>query len=189
MMLADQDIRGHVASGRIRFAPSIADENIRPTGVRLHLAGEILVPVEQSEPLDLSGRSQPGFLSVPLAPDGYVLRAGRLVLGASVEHVSADADLVCQIDGRSTLARLGLLIHCSSTTFDHIQSEPRSVTFELANVGPFDLLLRDGLAVGLLSFVRLSAPILQSDHKQYEGQSGPTAPRLGYGENLRSADA
>ena len=179
MMLADRDIKRAISDGRIRVLPAPEATDFRPTGVRLHLAKEILVPLPAARAIDLSSAEIPPYERRILPPEGIIIGRGAFLLGSSLERVSTASDLVCLIDGRSTLARLGLMVHCASTTFDHTQDEFRSVTFELANVGPFDLRLQAGMAVGLLSFVQLSGPVEQLPNIQYRAQTGPTAPVLG----------
>jgi dCTP deaminase len=180
VILSDRDILKAINAGEIRCAPTIAVEQIRPTGIRLHLANRLLLPERAGEVVDVEGNSQSLYTKVGIPTGGFVLRRGAFVLGSSVEHISADPCIICYLDGRSTLARLGLMVHCGSVTFDHVQGAPRSVTFELVNLGPFDLRLHAGGGVGLLSFVRLSSPVGQPVGGQYDRQSGPTAPDLGY---------
>jgi dCTP deaminase len=182
MMLSDQDLREALAAGDIRFSPPVREEDIRPTGIRLHLSAELLIPEAKQPPVDITGGRQAAFTRTTIGPSGLIFQKGAFALGGSIENFSADADLVCQIDGRSTLARLGLMIHCSSTTFDHIHGEARSVTFELVNLGGMDLCLRAGAPVALASFIRLSSPVVQQAYGQYSRQAGPTPPLLGYFE-------
>lgn len=180
MIMSDEHIRRAIESGEIVFSEPIRDEDIRPTGVRLHLADELLLPEAPPTPIDLGGTVQPKYSRHRIGEDGFVFSPRSFALASSIEHISADPGIVCQLDGRSTLARLGLMIHCSSTTIDQIHGPPRSVTFELANLGGFDLLLRAGGPVAMLIFARLTGPVAQRPHGQYAGQSGATPPRLGY---------
>jgi dCTP deaminase len=180
LFLSDGDIAKALKDGRIRVSPAVKQDDIRPAGIRLHLSDELLIPVHQAMPLDLDGGGDPDYDVRQIGPSGFELGKGAFVLGASVEHIRADADLVCLIDGRSTLARVGLLVHCAAMTFDHIQANARSVTFELANIGPFNIRLRAGAPVGLLLFAQLSSAVRQAPHGQYEGQSRPTAPTIAY---------
>jgi dCTP deaminase len=180
LFLSDGDIAEALDKGRIRVSPPVDPTDIRPAGIRLHLSDALLVPGRQAKALDLDGESDPAYEVSQIGPAGFELRKGAFVLGASVEHISADADLICLIDGRSTLARVGLLVHCAAMTFDHIQTNARSVTFELANIGPFNIKLRAGAPVGLLLFAQLSDAVRQPPHGQYEGQSKPTAPTIAH---------
>jgi dCTP deaminase len=164
----------------IQVDPQVDPENIRPVGIRLHLGAHLLEPSSSQTTIDLAGEKEPEFNEVCIGSEGYVLSRGKFVLGASVEHVRLDPDIVCLVDGRSTLARVGLLVHCGAMTFDHIQGEARSVTFELANIGPFDVILRAGSPIALLLFARLSSAVQQAPNPQYMGQSKPTPPTIGY---------
>lgn len=188
MIMSDDDIRRAIKAGDIVFSTPVRDEDIRPTGVRLHLADELLLPETQAAPIDLGGTAQPRYSRHRIGEDGFLFSPRSFALASSIEHIAADPGIVCHVDGRSTLARLGLMIHCSSTTIDQIHGPPRSVTFELANLGGFDLLLRAGGAVALLTFARLTGPVAQRPHGQYAGQSGATPPRLGYRDTEGSGD-
>ena len=121
-------------------------------------------------------REIPKFTESIIDEQGHQLAPGGFNLGSTREIISVDADLVCQVDGRSTLARLGLMVHCGSTVFDHIQSAGRAITLELANVGPFTINLKAGHPIALITFTRLSSPVRQPEYGQYEGQQGPVAP-------------
>jgi dCTP deaminase len=178
MMLSDVQLKQYLSEKRIRIAPSVRESDIRPTGIRVHLSEDILVPVHQSDPVELDGSTGPTFVKNRIGRDGYTLQRGEFILGVTKEIIAADAALVCQIDGRSTLARLGLMIHCGSTIFDHIQSSGRAVTLELANVGPFSIKLTAGHPIALVTFMQLSSPVDQAEYQQYVGQDGPVAPRL-----------
>jgi dCTP deaminase len=150
MMLSDRDLKEYLAAGRIRIDPAVQDEDIRPNGIRVHLGDTILVPRARQDPIELDMSNGPEFDEVTIGKEGRQLLPGELVLGATREIIAADADLICQIDGRSTLARLGLMVHLGSTTFDHIQANGRAVTLELLNVGPFIINLRAGHPIALV---------------------------------------
>lgn len=179
-MLSDVLLKEFLDSNRIRILPPVRESDIRPTGIRVHLGEKILVPVPNAQAVTLDGSSEPEFTSGVIGEDGYELPPGGFVLGSTKEIIAADPWLVCQIDGRSTLARLGLMIHCGSTIFDHIQFEGRAITLELVNVGQFTIRLRVGDPIALITFSLLSSPVRQPAYGQYEGQSGPVAPRLRY---------
>lgn len=179
-MLSDVDLKKYLLAERIRIDPAVRDEDIRPAGIRVHLSERILVPRAGPTPIELDGSVLPEFAECTIGEGGRLLAPGEFVLGATREVIAADADLICQIDGRSTLARLGLMAHLGSTMFDHIQSEGRAVTLELLNAGPFTINLKAGIPVALVTFTRLSSTVQQPEYGQYEGQDRPVAPRLGF---------
>lgn len=184
-MLSDVLLQEFLNSNRIRISPQVREEDIRPTGIRVHLSEKILIPVPGADAITLDGAPGPEFTSDIIGENGYELPPGGFVLGSTREIISADPWLVCQIDGRSSLARLGLMIHCGSSIFDHIQSEGRAITLELVNLGRFTIKLRVGDPIAQITFSLLSSPVRQPAYGQYEGQEGPVAPRLGYKEGER----
>jgi dCTP deaminase len=186
MMLSDRELRKYLDAGRIRIDPTISQRDIRPTGIRLHLGDVIFIPRAGVDPISLDGSTEPEFEKAAIPPEGYVLHPGDLILGGSREVISTDADLVCQLDGRSTLARLGLMVHLGSTIFDHVQFQGRAVTFEILNAGPFTIKLHRGDAIALLTVFELSSPIEQQEHEQYSGQRGPLPPRLRVGPRRKT---
>src|SRR5437016_984609 len=117
MMLADSTIQKYIQGGTIKVLPAIKASDIRPTGVRLHLGVELLVP-EPNQLIDLIHTSKVAFKKIQIGRKGFILDPGSFVLGSSVERIKTSNKLVCQIDGRSTFARLGLGVHCTSTIFD-----------------------------------------------------------------------
>jgi dCTP deaminase len=178
MILADQTIRHCLSSGEICITPPTRDEDIRPIGVRIHLGSGLLIPPE-GRLVDPMRFEHIEFHSHALEEGmPYILKRGSFVLGGTREAVRLSRELTCHIDGRSTLARLGLIIHCTSSTFDNVHDESRVATLELANIGPFDLQLSLGMPIGMLVFTRLTAAIHQDSQDQYRGQAGPAAPNL-----------
>ncbi len=179
MILSDRSIRRELANGVIEVAPPVSVEQIRPTGIRVHLGDEFLVPRPEFT-VDLQGSRSLKFDRVKPDENGFVLQSGGFILGSTREVVRVRSDLICHLDGRSTLARLGLFIHCGSAVVDNNNGQGRSIVLELANAGPFSLRLHPGIAIGLLTFSSLSESIEQSDQRQYEGQLSVEAPDLSF---------
>jgi len=82
------------------------------------------------------------------------------------------------LDGRSTVARLGLSVHCTSQIIDGNFDEPRTVVLEIKNNGNFNIVLRPMMAVAMISFSELSTPIEQKSQSQYKGQNSVAPPNL-----------
>jgi histidine triad (HIT) family protein len=177
MILSDHSIRRQLAMGAIQVDPPVEDDQIRPTGIRVHLSEALLVP-RPDFVVDLRASRSPGFDRVELGEDGFLLPPGGFVLGSTREAVRVERDLVCHLDGRSTLARLGLFVHCGSSVVDNNNGGARTVVLELMNGGPFSLRLHAGVPIGLLTFTRLAASIEQPDQRQYDGQLSVTPPDL-----------
>jgi len=175
MILSDVTIAKYIDEGKIKIFPTFDRADIRPTGIRLHLADDLLVP-PPGQTADLAGGDLK-FDPVRIGADGYHLKPGQFVLASTHESFQMPRDLVCFIEGRSTLARLGLVVHCTSSTIDGNYDAPARVTLEMANHGPFDIVLRPGAAVALIYFSKLTEPATGSATK-YGSQQAAAGPRL-----------
>jgi len=176
MILSETDIAKYLDKGKIIILPEFDRSDIRPTGVRLHLAEDILVP-PPGQTADLAGGSQLNFEPVKIGPNGYHLKPGQFILAATHESFQISRGLVCSIEGRSTCARVGLIVHCTSSTIDGNYEAPARVTLEMANLGPFDIVLRPGAPIALLTFIELTSPVKSGGNK-YGSQQAAAAPKF-----------
>lgn len=181
MMLSDATIKEYIALGKIVVFPELDPVNIRPAGIRLHLGSEVLVPVD-GQTIDPDNPVEVNFENTALL-EGFLLKPGMFILGTTLEKIRVDRSLLCHIDGRSTLARLGLSIHCESQTVDGNYEEPRSVVLEIKNHGNFNIILKSNMPVAMLLFSELSEPVSQGLQSQYRGQTSVIGPNLKFRRN------
>lgn len=177
MILSEVGIANYLDIGKIVVLPKFDRSDIRPTGIRLHLAEDILVP-PPGQTADLGGGSDLKFDAVKIGAAGYHLRPGQFILAATHESFQVSRDVVCSIEGRSTCARVGLIVHCTSSTIDGNYEAPAKVTLEMANLGPFDIILRPGVPIALLTFIKLTEPIVSAGGNKYGSQQSAAAPKL-----------
>ncbi len=119
------------------------------------------------------------------AEDPFMLHPGEFVLGSTLERVSVPDDLVARLEGKSSLGRLGLLIHSTAGYVD--AGWDGQLTLELSNVANLPITLYPGMKIGQISFVKMTTaadrPYGSSDlGSKYRGQEGPKASR--YWENF-----
>jgi len=175
MILSDRELRVEVNDGHIRFDPDIdRDVQIQDASidVRLsdklrlpfHLEGQILAPHERIT-TQLLGTEE----TIPRG--GYNLVSGQFVLGSTYEKVSLPLHLAARIEGKSSLARLGLLIHFTSghiaPGFDGI------IVLEMLNHGPNTIALMPQMPIGQLIFEKLSMLPGKAYSGRYRGQIQP----------------
>lgn len=177
MILSDITIAEYIQQGKIKILPEFDTKNIRPVGIRLHLGKEILIP-ELNQTIHLENSEQVHYKKVNIEEEEFILKPGEFILGSTCEKFQVPRDIVCHIDGRSTVARLGLSIHCTSGIVDGNFDEPRTVVLEIKNNGPLNLILKAKLAIAMLTFTKLSTAIDQKSQEQYRGQDGVVAPNL-----------
>jgi len=119
---------------------------------------------------------------VVIEDDGkpFILHPGEFVLGSTLERITLPDDLVARLEGKSSLGRLGLLIHSTAGFID--PGWDGHVTLELSNVANLPITIYYGMKIGQLSFVQLTEPAESpygsaSLGSKYQGQRGPTPSR------------
>jgi dCTP deaminase len=182
LILPGPVIREFIEHGLISIEPAFDPNQLRPFGLRVHLAPDLLIAEEgQTVDLSLAECHTPRFLEEDLRNGPLCLAPGGFVIASTVETFRIARTLVCRLDGRSTLARLGLLVHCSASVVDGNHGEHRSIVLELANVGPFNVVLPGGIGIAMATFEQVlgeAEPSLEQD--QYRGQRGAVPPNLGF---------
>lgn len=190
MKLSDTDILAAIRDGRIKISPDPAETSINGASVDLRLGPKFRVFAMHTEShIDL-GTSRADIQraiertmsdEISLA-DGEVfyLHPGELVLGATLERVELADDLCGTINGRSSLARLGLMVHSTAHFVD--PGWRGELVLEFYNCGRLPLGLRAGMAVCAIAFEPLTSPAVRSygarKDAKYVGQSGATGSRI-----------
>ena len=110
----------------------------------------------------------------------FILHPGEFVLGSTLERIVLPDDLVARLEGKSSLGRLGLLIHSTAGFID--PGWDGHVTLELSNVANLPITIYHGMKIGQISFVQLSEPAEKPYGSgelgsKYQGQMGPTPSR------------
>src|SRR5919108_3747245 len=115
MILSDRDIRAEIAAGRIVIDPFTA-EAVQPSSVDLHLANRFRVFRNNRYPYIDVRVEQPDLTELEeiTGDDPFILHPGEFVLGSTLERVALPDDLVARLEGRSSLGRLGVLIHSTA---------------------------------------------------------------------------
>ena len=179
MVLSDRDIRAEVKAGRIVIDPFIP-EAVQPSSVDLHLDRRFRVFRNSRYPFIDVREPQPELTELVeiVGDEPFILHPGEFVLGSTLERVGLPDDLVARLDGKSSLGRLGLLIHSTAGFVD--PGWEGNLTLELSNVANLPITLYDGMKIGQISFQRLSSPVEvgYGDARigsKYRGQRDPTA--------------
>ena len=190
VILSDRTLREQIAAGRIVIDP-LDDHLVQPSSIdvrisnlfrvfRNHTRGVIDVKEDTTELTEL----------IEIPADGsqpFMLHPGEFVLGSTLERIAVPDDLVARIEGKSSLGRLGLLIHSTAGFID--AGFDGHVTLELANVASLPITLYPGMKIGQVSFMQMTTPADKpygqgATGSKYQGQRGPTPSR--YFENFRT---
>ena len=186
MVLSDHTIKEEIQAGRIVIDP-LGENAIQPASVDVHLDKSFLVFRNSRLPyIDVRKDLEDLTEKVEIADDvPFMLHPGEFVLGSTLERVSVPDDLVARLEGKSSLGRLGLLIHSTAGYVD--AGWDGQLTLELSNVANLPITLYPGMKIGQISFVKMTTaadrPYGSSDlGSKYRGQEGPKASR--YWENF-----
>jgi len=179
VVLSDRDIRAEIEAGRIVIDPFIP-EAVQPSSVDLHLDRRFRVFRNSRYPFIDVRADQPELTELVEigGDDPFILHPGEFVLGSTFERVGLPNDLVARLEGKSSLGRLGLLIHSTAGYVD--PGWEGNLTLELSNVANLPITLYDGMKIGQISFERLTSPdeVAYGDASigsKYRGQRDPTA--------------
>src|ERR1051325_2757730 len=191
MILSDRSILEEIDGGRIEIDPFDADW-VQPSSVDLHVDNSFRVFRNSRYPYIDVKREQSDLTELVDVPNGepFILHPGEFVLGSTAERVRLPDDLVARLEGKSSLGRLGLLIHSTAGYVD--PGWDGHVTLELSNVARLPVTIYPGMKIGQISFVQLSEP---AEHpygsgevgSKYQGQRGPTPSR--YWQNFHKENA
>ena len=127
---------------------------------------------------------------VEIGDEPFILHPGEFVLGSTLERVRSPDDLVARLEGKSSLGRLGLLIHSTAGFID--PGWDGHVTLELSNVANLPITIYYGMKIGQLSFVQMTRAGVERRTaaarlgSKYQGQRGPTPSR--YWKNFAAED-
>lgn len=182
MVLSDRDIRAELANGRIVIDPT-DESDIQPASVDVHLDRKILVFRNSRRPFIDVRKDVSDLTEMVEVQDEipFILHPGEFVLGSTVESIGLPDDLVARLEGKSSLGRIGLLIHSTAGYVD--PGWQGHLTLELSNVNNLPITLYYGMKIGQISFTRLTAPAERPYGSpelgsKYQGQQEPTASRV-----------
>lgn len=187
MILSDRTIRQELQAGRIVIEP-LSDGCIQPSSVDLHVDRYFRVFRNHTmRVIDVKEDQENLTELVEMHEDeAFILHPGEFVLGSTEERVRLPDDLVARLEGKSSLGRLGLLIHSTAGFVD--AGFDGHLTLELSNVANLPITLYPGMKIGQISFLRMTTPAdnpygSKTAGSKYQGQRGPTPSR--YSENFR----
>ncbi len=187
MILSDRSIREEVKKGTILIEP-FHPECVQPSSIDIHLGRKFLVfNTVQHAVIDVREK-QDGLMRMVEIKDGepFILHPGEFVLGSTVERVKMPSHIAGRIEGKSSLGRLGLLIHSTAGYID--PGWDGNLTLELSNVSPLPIKLYASMKIGQISFATMTTAVDNPYgsgklNSKYQGQSQPSESK--FYENFR----
>lgn len=156
MILSDKDILRELESDQLSIQPFDSDR-LQPSSYDLALSERFWTqrPKRVDEVIDLDHPPNMDDIGLSTITRCYTLRPGMFVLGSTTEHVQIPGHLAARLEGKSSLGRLGLIIHATAGYID--PGFRGYLTLELTNVGIFPIRLRVGMAIAQLTLLRMES--------------------------------
>jgi dCTP deaminase len=189
VVLSDRTIARLLEEGRIEIDP-YDPSLLQPSSVDVRVDRYFRVFRNNLYPfIDVKQAQEDLTELVEVDGEPFILHPGEFVLGSTLERVRLPEDVVGRLDGKSSLGRLGLLIHSTAGFID--PGWDGHVTLELSNVANLPITIYPGMKIGQLSFVQMTEPA-EAPYgsgalgSKYQGQKGPTPSR--YYRNFEAED-
>lgn len=190
MRLCDTDIERYLDQGIISLTPRPSNDKINGATIDVRLGNSFRVFREHTAPyIDLSGPKEEvsaqleAVMSDEILIDdeeAFFLHPGELALATTFEAVCLPANIIGWLDGRSSLARLGLMVHVTAHRID--PGWNGRIVLEFYNSGKLPLALRPKMVIGALSFEVLSGeaarPYNRRQDAKYKDQQNAVASRI-----------
>src|SRR5512146_223542 len=181
MVLSDRTIARLLSEGRIEIDPYDA-ALLQPSSVDVRVDRFFRVFHNNRYPY-IDVRMPQEELTELVEVEGetpFVLHPGEFVLGSTLERIRLPDDIVARLEGKSSLGRLGLLIHSTAGFID--PGWDGHVTLELSNVANLPITIYPAMKIGQISFMQMTEPAATPYGStelgsKYKGQRGPTASR------------
>jgi dCTP deaminase len=182
MVLSDRTIRAEIAAGRLVFDP-YDPSLVQPSSVDVRVDRRFRVFHNARYPY-IDVRQPMDDLTELVTVDSdepFILHPGEFVLGQTLERVRLPDDLVGRLEGKSSLGRMGLLIHSTAGFVD--SGFEGNLTLELSNVANLPITVYHGMPIGQISFMRMDGPVERpygrdGTKSKYQGQTEPTPSRF-----------
>jgi dCTP deaminase len=195
MILSDRDILQALKEGRIKVVPELdLESQLGSCSVDFRLGNTFMV-FEHSRFSYIDPRHAQSIgeaMRTIVVPNGeaFIMQAGDFALASTMESLVLPDDMLGRLEGRSSIARLGITVHSTAAVFE--PGWEGTATMELSNLGRMAVALYPGMRICSFTFEQLSSPALvpyrmKKDNK-YAGQSDPKASRLAEEIGLRLQD-
>jgi dCTP deaminase len=187
MILSDRDIRSLIQSGEIGIeAPDKKYlQNIGPSSLDLRCGNHFKLYehtkfplLDPADPETFKNCSR--MLEINKKGEPFIVQPNDFVLGVTLEKITLPNNLVARVEGRSSLGRLGIIVHSTAGFVDPGFSG--TITLEITNINRMPVALYPGMRVCQLAFETLTSPAevdySQKKTQKYQGQVFPEESRI-----------
>ena len=180
MIIPDHEIKKLLAEGKVRIEP-LEEGQIQAACVDLRLGSEFRVFKHTHEAF-IDSRNPKEHTECMKADDGrpFIIHPNEFVLGITKERVALPDDIAAYVDGKSSLGRLGVTAHITSSLVE--PGWDGRLVLEIANLGKMPVTLYPGMKICKLVLMRMSSasekPYDKRAETKYKGQDGVLESRI-----------
>ncbi len=180
MILSDRDLKAAIKKGRLRFDPAVSPRQIGPCSIDLRLGPDfkvfqssrmVLLDPKESLPDDFMASHR------LRDEDKFILHPGDFVLTSTIESIKVPDDMMVRVEGKSTLARMGILVHTAGFVDPGFEG---NITLEVSNQSNVAIALYPGMLICQVAAHMLSSPAEVPYHKRkhsaYHKSKGTVMP-------------
>ena len=185
MVLSDRDIKKAIKNGRIKITPKIDEKTqLGSCSVDLRLGNNFRIFNYSRYPyIDPFNKKYLQRISKEIKIKNhkpFVLQPNDFVLATTIETLAISDDILARLEGRSSLGRLGIIVHSTASIFD--PGWRGKIVMELGNMGRMAVALHPGMRICALTFEQLTSPVETPYYKKksakYVGQKEPLASKI-----------
>jgi dCTP deaminase len=156
MILSDRTLKEKIRKGEIVIDP-FSEEFLQPASYDLHLDDKVLIfDKEKYGLIDVKKKSDALMKSIKIKEDGYVIHPGDFILANVKEVTGVDDKHVGRLEGKSSLGRLGLVIHVTAGFLD--PGNKLRLTLEMVNLSGLPIRIYKGMKIAQIAFEELDKP-------------------------------
>lgn len=181
MILSDVDIKREIKNKHLIITPYDLS-SVQPASYDISLGREfrIFKNIHKAY-LDVKNHAEDFMELIEIKKaDPLIVHPGEFVLGSTIEWIEIPKDIISRLDGKSSLGRLGIIVHATAGYID--PGFKGHITLEMTNVANIPIALYPEMRIGQISFMRLETPAERpygrARKSKYQRQKGPTASKV-----------
>jgi len=181
MILSDKSIKEKINTGEIAISP-FSEDSLQPASYDLHLDSNIMYfNTDGNNIIDVKKPVDDLMVKTQISDSGFVIEPHQLVLANVIEITGVDSKHVGRLEGKSSLARIGLIIHATAGFLD--PGNKLRLTLEMVNLSPLPIRIYAGMKIAQIAFEELDTPCekpygSKSLNSKYSGDLTVQASRM-----------
>jgi len=156
MILSDKSIKEKIKTGEISISP-FSEDSLQPASYDLHLDSNVMYfNIDGNNIIDVKKPVDELMIKTQISDSGFVIEPHQLVLANVIEITGVDSKHVGRLEGKSSLARIGLIIHATAGFLD--PGNKLRLTLEMVNLSPLPIRIYVGMKIAQIAFEELDTP-------------------------------